>query len=307
MFILWDAAALAGLALVSRWLARRFAPDLPASRVVFPVIAVAPVCFPFAIGLLFGNLDVFFPLLYGLMILAALPAAPDGDTARGGAALSAATITKLHPGAMGLWFLVRVGRDRNARRVVVIALGVSAAVLGLSLVVGGVQPWLDYAAVVRAGSSADLVDPRNAGPAAQVALVLGGDDTTARLLHLPVFVAALVLTALAARRVADPVTSLAIAAAASLVILPVTWYHYPSALIPFGIVAVLRSRGTEAVVRTSTLLATAGVMAAIAILWLPILWLATGLLLAAVKLSAPSRLGAARRTDADPAQGQRGP
>ena len=79
--------------------------------------------------------------------------------------------------------------------------------------------------------------------------------------------------------------SLAWAAAASLAILPVTWYHYPSALLPFGLAALLRSRGTAHARTTAPLLIAAGVIAAVAIAWLPLLWVAIGLVLAAVHVS----------------------
>ena len=48
------------------------------------------------------------------------------------------------------------------------------------------QAWLDYAAVVRAGLNAIIVDPRNAGIAATIAGALGGGDGLARSLHLVV-------------------------------------------------------------------------------------------------------------------------
>jgi hypothetical protein len=290
MLVAWDTAAVVGLAVVTRLIARRFAPGLSASVTVWPVVALVPLMFPFAIGLLFGNLDVFFPLLYGLMLLAVLPPGAAIDGIRGGAASAVAGLTKLHPGSMGLWFLVRAPGSAAARRVVVSAIVVAAALLGVSLVIGGVQPWIDYLAVVRAGSGADLVDPRNAGPAAQVALLLGGGgsgaESLARTLQIPVTLAALAITAVAAWRVRDPIESLAWAAAASLVILPVTWYHYPSALIPLALAAVLRSHGTSAARTAQGLVAAAAVVAAVGIAWLPLLYVSIGLVLAAVRVSA---------------------
>jgi hypothetical protein len=149
--------------------------------------------------------------------------------------------------------------------------------------------------VVRAGSGADLVDPRNAGPAAQIALLLGGGgaaaESLARTLQIPVTFIALLVTVGAALRIADPVESLAWAVASSLVVLPVTWYHYPSALIPFALVAILRSAsdaGDGSVarrVRWSVL--AAAVVAAVAIAWLPLLYVAVGLVLVAVRMSRP--------------------
>jgi hypothetical protein len=171
---------------------------------------------------------------------------------------------------------------------------VLVAVVAISVVVGGVQPWADYVAVIGAGSRADLVDPRNAGPAAQIALLLGGGNgpSLARALQIPVAAIALAVTVVAAVRLADPVESLAWAAAASLVVLPVTWYHYPSALIPFAIVAVLRSRVLPPALAQRVVLtvSAAAVVAAIAIAWLPLLYVATGLVLVAVRVSRLERM-----------------
>ena len=93
----------------------------------------------------------------------------------------------------------------------------------------------------------------------------------------------------------DPVESLAWAAVASLVVLPVTWYHYPSALIPFAIVAVLRARteGPRAA-QALGLVVAAAVVAAVGIAWLPLIYVAIGLVIAAVRISgreaSPSRV-----------------
>ncbi|HEX5822976.1 MAG TPA: glycosyltransferase 87 family protein [Candidatus Limnocylindrales bacterium] len=289
MLVGWDLAAVAGVAAIAAILGRRLAPNRPMARIVVPTVALAPLCFPFAIGLLFGNLDVFFPLLYGAMLLAVV--VPGGGagaagTAGGGAALAVASLTKLHPASLAGWFGIRaVTGDAGARRVFLAAVLVGLAILALSLLVGGAQPWIDYAAVIRAGSNADLVDPRNAGPAAQVALLIGADDRFARTFQIGVTIAALAITAAAARPGGDPVERLARAAVASLVILPVTWYHYPSALIPFGLVAYLRADDRVARRRVTAFLAAALVVAAVAIAALPLLWLAIALVLGAVRAS----------------------
>jgi hypothetical protein len=304
MFVGWSVAAVAGLGFVARTLAARIAAGsgagLAAGRaaasplvVGVTTIALAPLMFPFAIGLLFGNLDVFFPLLYGLILIGVLPAAPVTAAARSGAAASVATVAKLHPGSLGVWLLVRSVGTPEVRRALLTAGVVLVAVVGTSVVVGGVQPWSDYVAVIGAGSRADLVDPRNAGPAAQIALLLGGGNgpALARALQIPVAAIALVITVVAAIRLADPLESLAWAAAASLVVLPVTWYHYPSALIPFAIVTVLRSRTLPSAVAQRVVLTVgaAAVVAAIAIAWLPLLYVAIGLVLWAVRLSRAGR------------------
>ncbi len=91
-----------------------------------------------------------------------------------------------------------------------------------------------------AHQTADLAGSLNIGPASQVALLLGGSDATARLLQVGVTLAALGITVIAAARASDPVEGLAWAVTASLVVLPVTWFHYPTALVPFAVLAVAR-------------------------------------------------------------------
>ncbi|MEA2549364.1 MAG: hypothetical protein QOE42_1962, partial [Chloroflexota bacterium] len=207
MFVCWTVAAVAGLGLVARALAARIAAGSGAafaamSPLVVGVTAIglAPLMFPFAIGLLFGNLDVFFPLLYGLILIGVLPAASSADAARSGAAASMASVAKLHPGSLGLWLLVRSVGTPEVRRALFAAAVVLVAVVAISVVAGGVQPWADYVAVIGAGSRADLVDPRNAGPAAQIALLVGGGDgpSLARALQIPVAAIALAVTVVAA-------------------------------------------------------------------------------------------------------------
>jgi hypothetical protein len=285
MLIAWDAAAVAGLAVVAGLLARRFAPDVPASRVVMPVLCVAPICFPFAVGLLFGNLDVFFPLLYGLLLLGTV-----GSSRRltivGGAAVAVASLAKLHPASLGLWLGIRAVRSPVARRAFLAAVATGIVILAASLVVGGASVWSEYVAVVRAGSGADLVDPRNAAPAAQIALLTGAGEAFARTLQIPVTLLALAVTAIVAWARRDTVESLAWAAAASLVILPVTWFHYPAALIPFALAALLRARGTAVAPRVIALVAAALVVSIIAIGALPLIWVSVGMVIAAVRVSA---------------------
>jgi hypothetical protein len=85
----------------------------------------------------------------------------------------------------------------------------------------------------------------------------------------------------------DPVGSLAVAATASLVVLPVTWYHYPTALLPFAAAAVFRSLGSAVTGRVVGLVVAAAAAAALSILAVVTVWLAVGLVLVAVRLSAP--------------------
>ena len=291
MLILWAVGAVLGLLAVTELLRRRLAPDRSRREVLLVTAACAPLTLPFTVGVLFGNLDVWFPFLYGTMLLAAV--APGRATAIGaGAALAVASV-KLHPASMGLWFLARAVRARRgdgapsaalvvASAVLFVALGVAASVL-----LGGTAVWADYIDVVRAAAQATIVDPRNAGIAAQVAALVGGSDDLARSLHAVVGIAAVLVTIWAAWRRSDPVESFAWAAAASLATLPVTWYHYPSAMIPIAVAAMLRA--SSASMRRVSILVTGGaVVAAVALVWLPLLWLAVGLIVAAARVSASS-------------------
>jgi hypothetical protein len=286
--VLWVLGAVAAFLVVTELLRRRLAPQRPARQVLLAAAACLPLTLPFAVGVLFGNLDIWFPFLYGAMLLAVV--APERATAiSAGAGLAAASL-KLHPASIGVWFLARAVRDQDVGRrktwllVVVTAAVAVVVVVVLSLVLGGTRPWLDYVEVVRAGAGAAIVDPRNAGIAAQVAGVFGGGDGLARSLHVVVGAAAVLVTVWAAWRRSDPVESFAWAAAASLATLPVTWYHYPSAMIPIAVAAILRASGETA--RSVALLITAGaVVAAVALVWLPLLWVAIGLIVTAARVS----------------------
>jgi hypothetical protein len=284
--LIWDLLAIGGLVVVAELLRRRLAPDRP-SVVVFAVsLAVAPLTLPFAVGMLFGNLDAFFPLLYGTMLLTVIAPGSRREVV-GGVALTVASL-KLHPASMAVWLLVRAIRDRpsGAWRVVVTAAALGVVIIAVSVVLGGIGLWGDYVAVVRGGTSASIVDPRNAGPAALIAGALGGGDALARSLHLGVGAVALLVTAWAAWRRGDPIEGFAWATAASLCTLPVTWYHYPSALIPVAIAAWLRA-DRSAAIQVRALLVAAMVVGAVAIAALPLLWAASALVILAVRRSRP--------------------
>lgn len=291
LFPLWTAAAVTAFVGVAIRLAKRLAPAVPTRTVALISVAITPLLFPFAIGLLFGNLDVFFPAVYGLLLLGVLPEATSWAASLGGASTALASIAKLHPGSLAAWLATRAVVDRAARRPLAAAIVVGAGAFAISVLLGP-SMWLDYVAVIQAGSGADLVDPRNAGPAAQIALLVGRTGTDgealARSLQIPITLLALVVTVVAARRLRDSVESLAWAAAASLVTLPVTWYHYPSALLPFGAAALFRTMSMDAGAanRVRRLLGGSAVVAAIAIALIPLLFVATALLLAAVHATA---------------------
>jgi glycosyl transferase family 87 len=284
LLVLWGLAAVGGLLVVTEALRRRLDPGRPRLVVLAVTAAAAPLTLPFAVGLLFGNFDVFFPLLYGAMLLAVID--PERRVrAIGGVALAVAAL-KLHPASMGLWFLVRAVRDRASGSGLVVASAIVAgcAIVLASLLFGGLQLWLDYGQVVRAGTSAVVVDARNAGIAAVIAGIVGGGDPLARTLHLAVGVVALAVTVWAGWRRGDPLEGFAWATAASLSTLPITWYHYPNALIPVAIAAWLRAdRAVKGRVRAA--IVGAMVVAAISIAFLPLLWLAIGLVILAARWS----------------------
>ncbi len=66
--------------------------------------------------------------------------------------------------------------------------------------------------------------------------------------------------------------------------LPVTWYHYPSAMLPVAIAAGLRAHGASAR-PVRGLLVAAGVVAAVAIAALPLMYVALGLVIVAARRS----------------------
>ena len=292
--------AFAGLAVAAAIVSRRLDAGRPAAATVLPTLAVAPLFLPFGTALLFGNLDALFPLAYALVLVAAVVPSPRSSVA-GGVALGVATLAKIHPAGLGPWFVGRLVRERRegapaaSLRVIVAAAATVAAVLALSLLADGADLWREYVPVAGAASGARLLDPRNVGPAAQLTLLVGGGEAFVRPLHLVVALVAVVASLWAGWAVRDRLTGIAIAAIASLVVLPVTWYHYPTALIPFAIAAVVRARGTPAAGRTTALIAAAAVVATLSIAWVPAVWLAVGLGLAGVTVSAasPSKTGAA--------------
>lgn len=294
MFVALWALAVTGLAVGVAIVSRRLDPARSMSATVVPTLAVAPLFLPFGVALLFGNLDALFSFVYAFVLVAAVVPSPRASLA-GGIALGVATIAKIHPAGLGPWFVGRLLRERRdgesaaSGRVILAAAATVAAIVALSLLAGGAGLWGEYAPVVGAASNARLLDPRNVGPAAQLALLAGGDEALVRTLHAPIALLAVAASLVAGWAVRDRLTGIAIAAIASLVVLPVTWYHYPAALIPFAVAAVVRARGTAVASRTTMLIAGAAVVATLSIAWVPALWLAIGLGLAGVAASTTDR------------------
>jgi hypothetical protein len=278
VLVLWGVGATLGLGHVAAEIARRHGEGGQRSTVIgVKAILAAPLFLPFAVAVLFGNLDAWYPLLYGALVLSAFPTSGRWTWVAAGAAVAIVAIAKLHPAVLGLWILVRLFADRDGPwRTVFVSLVVTGlAILGTSLLLGGIQSWLDYVAVIRAGAGAELVDPRNLGPVSLIGQATGLDPQALRVVQVVVAVAAALAAALAAWRIKEPIASLSVAFAASLVVLPVTWYHYQVALVPIGLALAITRPWTRPWVAAA--IGVAGVAVASSAL----VWVAVGMLLVA--------------------------
>jgi hypothetical protein len=295
----WCLGAAAGLVVMAALLARSpigrptSAPAALSLDAALLTLAAAPFFFPFAIALLFGNVDAWFPLLFGAvaLTLASGRAIPSRATsAAGGVALAIASFVKLHPATVLVWLAARRPPARRVWRSGAMAIGAAiaagAAILAVSLVVGGAGPWREYLDYLRVGGGADLASRVNIGPASQLAL-LAGNSSLARPLAVAFGVVAVVATVAIARLVRDPLESFGWAVVASLVVLPVTWYHYPVALIPVALAAWTRSRGTPRGRRVTSALVVTYLIGDAALLLPVALWLAAASLFVAVRWSRP--------------------
>ncbi len=289
VLVLWGIGATAGLGHIGAEIARRHREGEPRSTIIgAKAMLVAPLFLPFAIAVLFGNLDAWYPLAYGALLLAAFPTSGRGTFVAAGIAVAVVAVAKLHPGTLVLWLIARVLVERGDRWRTVLLTCVAAglAIVGVSVLLGGVQLWLDYVTVIRAGAGAELVDPRNLGPVSLLGQATGIEGDALKVAQVVVTLAAAGLTVLAAVRVKDPVASLAVAFAASLVVLPVTWYHYPVALVPIGLALAITRPASRPWVAVA--MAVAGVAIAIG----PLLWVAVAIIVvAAFRVPAPRRTG----------------
>jgi Glycosyltransferase family 87 len=279
----WAVGAAVGLVAVAHRLGKI------GRTVALPAIALVAFVYPFAIAVLFGNANAWFPLLFGLVLLAVI-APGRGSAVAGGLALAVASAAKLHPASLGVWLLARHWRDGPrgpSGRILAVAIAGGLGLVVASFLVGGPGPWVSYASFLTgAAGKADIVSWLNIGPASQIALALGLTETAARTIQIPITLAALAATVAAGRLLDDPVASFGVATIASLVVLPVTWFHYPVALIPVAIAAASRA---EHGARPATFAAlVAGVVAAGLAVVAPVaVWVAVALVLLAVRLSRP--------------------
>jgi hypothetical protein len=279
----WAVGAAAGLAAVAHRLGGM------GRSVTLPAVALASFVYPFAIAALFGNLNAWFPLLFGLVLLAVLSPGR-GSAVAGGVALAVASAAKLHPATLGVWLLARRWREGPAGpsgRILAVAIAGGLGLVAASLLVGGIGPWADYVAFLRGGAAqADIVSPLNVGPASQIALTLGLSEAAARTIQVPITLAALAVTVAVGRLLEDPVASFGVATVASLVALPVTWFHYPVALLPVAIAAAARAEQPSRPA-TAVALAAAVVAAGLAIVAPAAVWVAIAFVLLAVRVSRP--------------------
>jgi hypothetical protein len=283
VLVLWGIGATLGLGLVASRLALAAGRTSLAGADAAKAIAMAALILPFAVAILFGNLDAWYGLAFGAVVLAtAAGPCTRGRAVAGGVALGIAAVAKLHPASLLLWLLVRAFVDRQgpARQVMTVAVVTGLVVVAVSVAIGGLGPWRDFLTVIRVGSGAAIVDPRNVGPVSLLGQLVPLDAASARLAQVIVSLAALAVTAFASFRIRDGLASVAIAIAASLVVLPVTWYHYPVALIPVGL--ALAAFRPAARIRV----AVAVVVAGLAIGFIPLLWVAVAVLLMAARTPA---------------------
>jgi hypothetical protein len=219
----------------------------------------------------------------------------------GGIALGLMALAKIYPAALGLWLLVLAIRERREvgtawpLSIGFVLFATVAVVVGLSVLAWGPGPWADYVAVVRQASGVDVIVRANVGPAALVAGWLGLGEAAARLLQLAVVVVAAVALAWAGWTRRDPLVGATVAAVASLVVLPLTWLHYPAALIAFGLAATLQAGGSNRSRPVAVLLAGAAGLALLSVALPALIWVAVGLLVAGVARSLEQPTGVSGR------------
>ena len=193
MLVAWDAAAVAGLAAVAVALARRFAPDLPVALDRPAGRRPRPALLPVRDRAAVREPRRVLPAPLRARCSSRGRAGHDGPRGVPGRRWRslwrlARSRSSTRP-SLGVWFgrPARLGGDRGrGRGRPRLALGVGLAVLAAQRRSSAAPSCgATTSAVVRAGSSADLVDPRNAGPAAQLALLVGADDGFARTAQIP--------------------------------------------------------------------------------------------------------------------------
>ncbi len=262
LLVVWGIAATLGLICIAALFGSRLSNSYFWAETALVLFTIAPTFYPYSTALLYGNADSWFPFLYGVILLGAIK----GESTQGrlfpvvgGVALGLASIIKLQPASLHLWFLVRGCYQMRALSggntlpptkclpawlTLLASLATVISLVTASLLFGGTAPWVDYFHFLRSSNAISLTSMANIGPGSQLALLLGRDSLAWPIATLT-SIGALCLTAWAAQPRRDVIESLAWACIGSLVVLPVTWYHYLSLLIPFGIATYARSRSTE--------------------------------------------------------------
>jgi Glycosyltransferase family 87 len=195
-------------------------------------LVAAAFAFPPVIAeLVLGNVNI---LLLGLLTAAWLglsrrAAGADGAAAAGGDAMAGltvgdATVIKVFPGVVALWFLLT-----RRYRATLWAIAGGLLLAAVTLPVTGIQPWLDYPTVLaNLSSPADTTD--TLAPTVWLAPILG--FTVARVLVTLIGLAIVAWSA----RVATARVSFAVAVLVSVLIAPALYQHYLAILVlPFGL------------------------------------------------------------------------
>jgi alpha-1,2-mannosyltransferase len=222
----WLAALVGGLSVVAlarqRRLAVRF-PVLAGSRGVALLLLFAFALPEVLDELINGNVHLFLLGLFTVAWLGIARADRRGEQAAG-LAIGVATVIKLFPAIVLLWFLL------TGRRIAAVWTVVGAAALSLAtLPITGIQPWLDFPTVL-ANMSAPIDPAASFAPTAWLAPAIG--FTLARVLVTGVGAA---IVAWSARR-QPAALSYAVAVLVSVLITPALWSHYLSMiLLPLGL------------------------------------------------------------------------
>lgn len=238
---------------------------VPRSRAVLLALVALPLWFPFTLALLFANLDASFVAADAVLLAAVLSRSPwRPRSVLGGVLLGLMVIAKLQPAVLGIWLVARgwrahrmgTGRDaQNASaqrwsawaklpiewQIAAVALVVGALTVAASVVVGGPSLWGDYLTMLRTSTGTGLLDPRNLGPAAQVSMLLGLGSSAVGPLQAVIELGAVIGAVAAALLVDDPLTSFAWALVATLVVLPVTWFHHFAVLLVVLVAGLARA------------------------------------------------------------------
>jgi len=214
---LWAGIGAAILAATVAWIAG--AEGIASDRRGLLLLLAAAFAFPPVVGeLVLGNVHLELLGLFALAWWGVRRGDRRGETVAG-LAIGAAALVKLVPVVVVVWFLA-TGRTRAALWTIIGAAVLAAVTLPLT----GLQPWLDYPAVL-----ANLGRPSDATDALAPAVWLG-DLVGPGIARLAVLAAATVAIAWSARRLVEP-ASYAVAVAAAMLVAPAVFHHYLAMLV----------------------------------------------------------------------------